>query len=184
MACESRRKCGFLKLLHGLDGYIDDLAPYQVDASKTIFCRLPVELRTEIYWYLLPAYIGSKQERLGRLSVDNNSTSNTFNISIFLLNHSTRIDIALYFLSTHQLYLDSSTLRTITAFLETLPGEQGFRAVRWLTITDFSRSLRDPGADIESYISFIERCTGLRALSLGWNDLYLLAPSGGDTQCL
>ncbi|KAF2748238.1 hypothetical protein M011DRAFT_476846 [Sporormia fimetaria CBS 119925] len=162
---------GFRSLLHFLDGYIDDEAPYYVDASQTILPRLPTELRHEIYSYLFP-----QRCALRRTSIRNETHRREgalpllSRFPILSTNVSTRLDAGLYLILKCDLVVDDACIPEMIGFLQLFPGDQGFQSVRQLTICGFSGNT---GNHVGS-MHFIERCKRLRRLTLQWNTHYLM----------
>lgn len=95
--------------------------------------------------------------------------------SILQVNKSTRIDVELYLASTYALDIYGIISREdLIKFLETLPGEQGFMAVRRLHFWNFSGEIQTrPGIGNEN-IDLMRRCTGLIHVRLHFNNFYLL----------
>jgi hypothetical protein len=154
----------FFDLLRGLDGYIDELSPYQMNGSQTILPKLPTELRTKVYDNLLPA----KDHPINCIVVKD--IQNTPYYGIFHINESTRIDISLYYVSTRLLDVDTDRCRaTIIKLLETMPGEQGFFAVRRVKFYYFSHQVPVPGGSMNDNMDLLGRCRGIRYLSLNWD---------------
>jgi hypothetical protein len=144
----------FAELGQGLDGYVDELCPYAIDNSQTIFPKLPLELREEIYSHLLPAHdrsINPHNNVAGNICYDHR-------YMVFHVNHATRFDMGLWYLRRREFELGThSSYAAFSRSLEWFPGEQGFRSVRHL---EFYKFWAEPDVDL------ILRCADTRTLKL------------------
>ncbi|KAF9732816.1 hypothetical protein PMIN04_012451 [Paraphaeosphaeria minitans] len=118
----------------GLDGYVDEIDPYAVDNSQIIFPNLPIELREEIYSYILPLHVRSinpLDNEVGDILYDK-----LYNI--FHVNYATRFDAGLWYLLTHEFELgNEDSCTAFSRFLKWFPGKQGFRRIRRLELRKF-----------------------------------------------
>lgn len=144
----------FADLLHSLDGYVDEIDPYAVAGSTTIFPSLPLELREHMFSYILPTHIRS----IDPLDNDARSWQYFECYNIFQVNHATRLDVGLWYILTHEFELgNEDSCAVFSRFLEWFPGEQGFRRVRRLEMRKFwTRSALD----------LITRCENIMTLKL------------------
>ncbi|KAF2251340.1 hypothetical protein BU26DRAFT_549851 [Trematosphaeria pertusa] len=160
----------FGELLRGLDGYIDELAPYRVDGTQTIFPKLPLELREQIYGYILdpkPASIHPLPPYLG------DNLMGDLRYEILHVNKATRIDAGLFYIRSKKFDIWITESRGLfTKFLERFPGEQGFWSVRHLVFHKFYWDI--PEGRYNPNIELMLRCKGLRTVSLTFHRSWFL----------
>jgi hypothetical protein len=156
----------FKDLLLGLSGYLDELSPYEFDPRQALFPQLPLELREFIYSYLLLP----KNYHMNHIEVEC-----MLRRPLFRINEHTRIDVGLYLIRTHPLYIDDVASRdnVMIPFLESFPGEHGFECVRSLYFWRFSYQIPKPGSTVNENIRLMQRCTGLRNVDLRWESIHL-----------
>jgi hypothetical protein len=143
---------------------------YIFDVSKTLFPKLPTELRCEIYSYLLPA----EQSIVDRYTVG--FIQRSIEYSIFRVNRATRVDVGLYFIATHAFCVESIDhfWKNIPRFLAMFPDELGFHSLRKLHIHHFSEIAPVVTGTQSDNMRLIARCPGLRYLALHWDSRHLL----------
>lgn len=160
----------FHELLRGLDGYIDELSPYQVDRLQVLFPQLPLELREMIYDYVLSltAFDVGTWDFVLRIG-----TAATGLIGLLCVNEATRIDAGLHFIRTlrHNINM-GNTAENFSRFLETFSGEQGFLNVRRLGFPEFSKQV--PRAGVAGNLDLMKRCLKLREIELRFKSPHLL----------
>ena len=155
----------FEELTRGIDGYLEELSPYTIDASQTIFPQLPTELRYMIYSYFPPTrgFIIDhfKLKALATLP----------NYAILKINEATRLDFGIYLISTRAFDVyGRDSLYELSDFLETFPGEQGFWAVRRLHFWYLSGG---SGLANENF-ELMRRCLRLRYVFLRFSSTDLI----------
>ncbi|KAF2649997.1 hypothetical protein K491DRAFT_762046 [Lophiostoma macrostomum CBS 122681] len=174
----------FRGLCLGLDGYIDEIAPYQIDPGQLLFPTLPLEIRTQIYTYVL--FLHARTSLYPDLRSDIISENFIFALvaggcgiytssssyppwlpELYLVNEATRIDYGLFFIRNAIFGLEPATLplQYMESFLETFPGEQGFASVRRLECSELGTYRTDPGQYIR-FRQIVERCRGITVLRL------------------
>ncbi|KAF2867501.1 hypothetical protein BDV95DRAFT_598157 [Massariosphaeria phaeospora] len=142
--------------------------------NELLFPALPLELREEIYRYLV--FPTSKPRRRGGHKLHPHhvlvgmASSHGFHCyqlpSLCALNKPTYYEVGLFFIRNVEFrMLGYQGAINLTRLLDTFPGEQGFAAVRRLS---FERWLAGHTAvrDVEEGVPLMKRCTGLSELGL------------------
>ena len=130
-----------------------------------LFHTLPLELRIQIYSYILPTYLRSANP-LAPLAESPYQRINDY--SILNVNRATRIDAGMCYLRSRPFELITETARRdFEAFLDPFPGDQGYASVKDLNLYRFFEDVLE-GVGYGN-MRLILRCTHLCRLTL-WFD--------------
>ncbi|PSN72450.1 hypothetical protein BS50DRAFT_583985 [Corynespora cassiicola Philippines] len=178
----------FLGLLHGLDGYIDEISSYTVNRRDTLFPALPLELREMIYekvFYPLKNNYPTWWHTCTHGYRVHVAEPSFVVPSLLKVNQATWIDSGLYFVrNTEFQIMWQHSQRSLQRFLRAFPGNQGFESVRRLCYPLFYQQRRleiGPQTFLNTpnaFLSFTLECPGLSELCIKFTISSLIKTKG------
>ncbi|KAF2680434.1 hypothetical protein K458DRAFT_407194 [Lentithecium fluviatile CBS 122367] len=143
------------------------LPPPHAAQAQPLFPNLPLELREQIYSYVIPSYLNSESPSLSpRAGIYPNNE-----YAILFTNIATRIDAGLYYIRSRKTFdLWSLEARArFDQFLNWFPDNSGYASVRHLEMRRFYEEIPDRSDIPNGDMTLILRCASLRTLRLWYN---------------
>ncbi|KAF2635204.1 hypothetical protein P280DRAFT_523298 [Massarina eburnea CBS 473.64] len=170
-------------ILHNCYHHLPTFPPtYTPTPTQTLFPTLPLELREQIYHHIahpstpFPAPPGSIKVNMTLSYPYHPALSSAWLPTICAVSPAMWVDAGLWLIRNATFTVgNKGTLALLTAFLDTMPGTQGWDCVRRIHFEGFGRHAPDPG-NRNAYIAFMARCPGLVETRLGFEIRDLVVP--------